>query len=154
MTTPTPPTWMTCDHRGIGLPGCPTCDGRLDPETRRMLLELAQFTAAKVMDAHAAEAECARLRETLDHLTAALDSPIGIGPWTRTGGPMPEPWAGMGVKVRYRNGWAMYLCDPVCVDGVVYTATVGNEMPKPEANWRLDEVLEVWRDHICIWKRD
>lgn len=99
MTTPTPPAWMLCDHRDIGLPGCPTCDGRLDPEARRLLLELAQFTSAAVMGAHAAEAECARLRETLNHLTAvAPKEPVGIGPWTRTGGPMPEPWPGMGIE--------------------------------------------------------
>lgn len=152
MTTPTPPTWMTCDHRGIGLPGCPTCDGRLDPETRRMLLELAQFTTAKVIDAHAAEAECARLRETLGHLTAAMNEPHGIGPWTRVGGPMPDPWPGMGVKVRltHRDGWAMYLCEPVCVDGVVYATTVG----EPGVSRRLDEVAEVWDGRRCIWKRE
>lgn len=26
----TRPTWLDCDHIGIGLPGCPTCDGRED----------------------------------------------------------------------------------------------------------------------------
>jgi hypothetical protein len=70
---------------------------------------------------------------------------------------MPEPWPGMGVKVRltHRDGWAMYLCEPVCVDGVVYATIVGEaEMPKPAATWRLDEVFEVWRGHICIWRRE
>ena len=62
MTTPTPPTWMTCDHRGIGLPGCPTCDGRLDPEPRRLLLEAAQY-AGGLLAAHVSAG--AALKEAL-----------------------------------------------------------------------------------------
>ena len=35
MTTADP--WYTCTHSGIGLPGCPTCDARIDDDTRRYL---------------------------------------------------------------------------------------------------------------------
>ena len=154
MTT-TPPTWMTCDHRGIGLPGCPTCDGRLDPETRRMLTEARDYAVHRGTELLLAHKQCLDYRAERDQLRASMDSPIGIGPWTRVGGEPPEPWPGMGVKVRCRNGWAMYLCEPVCVDGVVYALTIGTDVaPRLDVNWRLDEVLEVWRDHICIWKRE
>lgn len=29
--------WWECTHADIGLPGCPTCDGRLDPLAREAL---------------------------------------------------------------------------------------------------------------------
>lgn len=156
MTTPTPPAWMTCDHRGIGLPGCPTCDGRLDPEARRLLLEAAQY-AGGLLAAHVSAG--AALKEALciieQHRDADAHGAYGIGPWTRVGGNLPEPWPGMGVKVSDRNGWAMYLCEPVCVDGVVYATIVGEaEMPKPAATWRLDEVAEVWDGRVCVWRRE
>lgn len=150
MTTPTPPTWMTCDHRGIGLPGCPTCDGRLDPETRRMLLELAQFTAVKIRDAHAAEAECARLRETLDQLIAALRGPHGIGPWTRTGGPMPEPWPGMGVTVRLDM---RLFCVTIHTLSSGITGEWWGETPEG-AIIRPRDVIMVWDGRRCIWRRE
>ena len=51
MTTPTPPAWLLCDHRDAGLPGCPTCDGTLSPEARRLLLEAAQY-AGGLLAAH------------------------------------------------------------------------------------------------------
>lgn len=44
-----PVRWWECDHKGIGLPGCPTCDARLDPEARTALraarAEIARLVA-------------------------------------------------------------------------------------------------------------
>ena len=37
--------WWRCPHTDIGLPGCPTCDGRLDDVARAALREaLAEIT--------------------------------------------------------------------------------------------------------------
>lgn len=149
MTTPTPPAWMLCDHRDIGLPGCPTCDGRLDPEARRLLLELAQFTSAAVMGAHAAEAECARLRETLNHLTAvAPKEPVGIGPWTRIGGPMPEPWPGCSVELHGGDRMLVVRVEPG--HGAIEWLM--------DAHTRIDipstAVAALWDGRVCVWRRD
>jgi hypothetical protein len=42
--------WWMCDHKGIGLPGCPTCDDRLDETAKTALRdardELARLHAA------------------------------------------------------------------------------------------------------------
>lgn len=157
MTTPTPPAWMTCDHRGIGLPGCPTCDGRLDPETIKERFALNNYVGFLLATLAHTERTVKEAQRIIEERAAEPKEPHGIGPWTRVGGPMPEPWPGMGVKVRLtnRDGWAMYLCEPACVDGVVYATTVGEaEMPEPGVSRMLNEVVEVWRGHICIWRRE
>lgn len=38
----TRPTWLDCDHAGIGLPGCPTCDGREDWHAWRCVASAAR----------------------------------------------------------------------------------------------------------------
>ena len=38
--------WWTCDHGGIGLPGCPTCDARLTPEGKQALRQARDEMAA------------------------------------------------------------------------------------------------------------
>ena len=59
MSTDTPRPWWTCDHRDIGLPGCPVCDGRLDDVARAALVEA---------------------REALIELAATLANERGEGP--------------------------------------------------------------------------
>jgi hypothetical protein len=84
----------------------------------------------------------------------------GFGGWTSA--PLRTHFrqrSSSGVKLVLVFSWGgsqvRYLCEPACVDGVVYATTVGEaEMPEPGVSRMLNEVVEVWRDHICIWKRE
>ena len=59
----TRPTWLDCDHTGIGLSGCPTCDGREDPyDIRRHIREARDYIGE-------IEAEARRLRSLVDALS-------------------------------------------------------------------------------------
>lgn len=49
-----PDRWWTCTHKGVGLPGCPTCDGTLPPVARMALRDA---------------------RREIERLAAALEAP-------------------------------------------------------------------------------
>lgn len=147
MTTPTPPTWMTCDHRGIGLPGCPTCDGRLDPEARRLLLEAAQY-AGGLLAAHVSAG--AALKEALciieQHRDADAHGAYGIGPWTKIGGTMPVPWPGCSVELHGGDRMLVVRVEPG--HGAIEWLM--------DAHTRIDipstAVAALWDVRVCVWR--
>lgn len=55
-------SWWECSHEGIGLPGCPTCDGRLGDAGRVALRE----AAAEIERLRLVVADVAGVRESLD----------------------------------------------------------------------------------------
>lgn len=67
--------WWTCTHEGVGLPGCPTCDGTLSPGARMALRdareEIGRLTAALEGPA-AGEQVMVRLSSGLRPATVAL----------------------------------------------------------------------------------
>ena len=147
--------WWTCDHGGIGLPGCPTCDARLTPEGKQALRQardemaallarveeatglndtiallyadrealwravreasailrvtddseddwpkLPHFAAALLARAEAAEAENARLRETVDRLADAREQIAMLIPIGEQVGTVEEDIAAMIGRLR------------------------------------------------------
>lgn len=83
-----------------------------------------------------------------DHLPAvAPKEPVGIGPWTRVGGPMPEPWPGCGVE---HFGVKLLVTRVAPGHGAVEW-----EM---DSDRRLDitspSVTSLWDGRVCVWRRD
>lgn len=82
----TRPTWLDCDHTGIGLPGCPTCDGREDPhEFRSYIREARDY----IRELEAALAQPIRAdvawSEDGEVLSLRVQAPGQASPW-------PCPW--------------------------------------------------------------
>lgn len=147
MTTPTPPAWLLCDHRGIGLPGCPTCDGRLDPEARRLLAEVGAYAANLLFAAMAAKATLEDQGRIIEqHRDAEAHGAYGVGPWTKIGSTMPEPWPGCSIE---QGGVRMLVHRVAPGHGAVEW-----EM---DAHARIDipstAVAALWDGRVCVWRR-
>lgn len=63
--------WWTCDHGGIGLPGCPTCDAMLTPRGKRALREARDEIAARGAERDQLAADLAGARAALARLYVA-----------------------------------------------------------------------------------
>lgn len=143
MTTPTPPDWLTCNHRDARKPGCPNCDMRLDPETVRERFAVAEYVGALT----AKLADTARALGEAQRTIEMFKEPVGVGPWTRVGGPMPEPWVGCGVE---QYGVKLLVTRVAPGHGAVEW-----EM---DAHGRIDipstTVTSLWDNRVCVWKRE
>lgn len=54
--------WRTCDHQAIGVPGCPTCEGRWSRRVQRIVQSHRDRTDRAVAEA-VAEVSSGRVRE-------------------------------------------------------------------------------------------
>lgn len=70
----TRPSWLNCDHQGIGLSGCPTCDGREDPyDIRRHIREARDYIREL-------EDEARRTRALLDSVASDYEEMAKVPP--------------------------------------------------------------------------
>jgi hypothetical protein len=141
---------MTCDHRGIGLPGCPTCDGRLDPETIKDRFALNNYVGFLLATLAHTERTVKEAQRIIEERAAEPKEPHGIGPWTRVGGPMPEPWPTMAVSLDTGRGPCMTSLDPIVPRGDGTWWATGVRGVTVESS----EVCGVWDGRSCIWRRE
>lgn len=80
-----------------------------------------------------------------------------VAPAPTIGGPMPEPWPGMGVERIANDGDSVirYTADPIKMDGVWFMTPTGNpNLPDPDdGTTRYDELTAIYEGRRCIWRR-
>lgn len=111
--------WYRCDHAGIGLPGCPTCDGRDDPHVWRGLLAAAGDhlrTALAEVDRLTAERDAAQdMLRRADKILAIetgrwdADDHEDIDEWAEDARPphRSRPRAAGGMRCPSEHAWKM-----------------------------------------------